>query len=110
MIQLLLLAVGHTIGGMRGLNLPRAVGLGAARLLLAFAVAVGISELFGLEGMAQGVLVLQGAMPAAVFSYLFAARYERDADDVAGIVLMSTLLGALTLPLLVSYALYLSGQ
>ena len=110
MIPLMLLALGHTIGGLRASNLPRAVGLGAARLLLAFAVAVGISELFGLEGMAQGVLVLQGAMPAAVFSYLFAARYERDADDVAGIVLMSTLLGALTLPLLVSYALYLSGQ
>ena len=34
-------------------------------------------------------------MPAAVFSYLFAARYERDADDIAGIVLVSTLLGAL---------------
>jgi predicted permease len=110
MIPLMLLALGHTIGGLRASNLPRAVGLGAARLILAFAVAVGISELFGLEGMAQGVLVLQGAMPAAVFSYLFAARYERDADDVAGIVLMSTLLGALTLPLLVSYALYLSGQ
>ena len=59
-------------------------------------------------GVAQGVLVLQGAMPAAVFSYLFAARYERDADDIAGIVLVSTLLGAVTLPLLVSYALWLA--
>jgi predicted permease len=61
-----------------------------------------------LQGVAQGVLVLQGAMPAAVFSYLFAARYERDAEDIAGIVLVSTLLGAALLPFLVSYALWLS--
>jgi malate permease and related proteins len=109
MIPLMLLALGHTVGGLRAHNLPRAFGLGAARLALAFVVAVLVSEVLGLEGMAQGVLVLQGAMPAAVFSYLFAARYDREADDVAGIVLMSTLLGALLLPLLVSYALYLSG-
>jgi predicted permease len=67
-----------------------------------------VSHLLGLSGVAQGVLVLQGSMPAAVFSYLFAAHYERDADDIAGIVLVSTLLGALTLPLLVSYALLLA--
>ncbi|HXS80305.1 MAG TPA: AEC family transporter, partial [Gammaproteobacteria bacterium] len=67
-----------------------------------------VSFALGLRGVAQGVLVLQGAMPAAVFSYLFAAHYERDADDVAGIVLVSTLLGALALPFLVSYALWLA--
>jgi predicted permease len=108
LIPLMLLALGNTIGGLRAHNLPRAFGLGAARLIIAFVVAVGVSELLGLEGVAQGVLVLQGAMPAAVFSYLFAARYERDADDIAGIVLISTLLGAAVLPFLVSYALWLS--
>ena len=108
MIPLMLLALGNTLGGLRAKNLPLAFGLGSARLLLAFAAAVGVSELFGLEGMAQGVLVLQGVMPAAVFSYLFAVRYQRAADDVAGIVLISTLLAALLLPLFVSYALWLS--
>jgi malate permease and related proteins len=108
LIPLMLLALGNTIGGLRTSNLRRALGLGAARLGIAFAMAVGVSELLGLTGLAQGVLVLQGAMPAAVFSYLFAARYERDAEDIAGIVLVSTLLGAAFLPFLVSYALWLS--
>jgi predicted permease len=108
LIPLMLMALGNTIGGLKAHNLPRALGLGAARLAIAFAVAVGVSFALGLTGVAQGVLVLQGAMPAAVFSYLFAARYERDADDIAGIVLVSTLLGALTLPFLVSYALWLA--
>ena len=108
LIPLMLMALGNTIGGLKAHNLPRAFGLGAARLIISFVIAVGVSYALGLSGVAQGVLVLQGAMPAAVFSYLFAARYERDADDVAGIVLVSTLLGAVTLPLLVSYALSLA--
>ena len=108
LIPLMLMALGHTIGSLKTHNLPRALGLGAARLAIAFAVAVSVSFALGLSGVAQGVLVLQGAMPAAVFSYLFAAQYERDADDIAGIVLVSTLLGALTLPFLVSYALWLA--
>lgn len=107
MIPLMLLALGHTVGGLRAHNLRRALGLGSARLLIAFGVAVGVSTALGIQGIAQGVLVLQGSMPAAVFSYLFAARYERDADDVAGIVLVSTLLAALALPFTVSYSLWL---
>ena len=108
LIPLMLMALGNTVGGLTAHNMRRAFGLGAARLIISFVVAVGVSFALGLSGVAQGVLVLQGAMPAAVFSYLFAARYERDADDIAGIVLVSTLLGALTLPLLVSYALWLA--
>jgi predicted permease len=107
LIPLMLMALGNTVGGLKAHNLPRALGLGTARLVISFVVAVGVSFALGLRGVAQGVLVLQGAMPAAVFSYLFAARYDRDADDIAGIVLVSTLLGALMLPLLVSYALWL---
>jgi predicted permease len=108
MIPLMLLALGHTVAGLRARNLRRALGLGSARLLIAFGVAVGVSWALGIKGVAQGVLVLQGSMPAAVFSYLFAARYERDADDVAGIVLVSTLLAAIALPFTVSYSLWLS--
>ena len=108
LIPLMLMALGNTIGSLKTHNLPRAIGLGLARLVIAFVVAVSVSFALGLSGVAQGVLVLQGAMPAAVFSYLFAAHYERDADDVAGIVLVSTLAGALLLPFLVSYALWLA--
>ena len=108
LIPLMLMALGNTIGSLKTHNLPRALGLGLARLAISFVVAVSVSFALGLSGVAQGVLVLQGAMPAAVFSYLFAAHYERDADDVAGIVRVSTLAGALVLPFLVSYALWLA--
>jgi predicted permease len=109
MIPLMLLALGNTLGGLRASRVPFATGWGLVRLLLGFGIAVGVAELFGLEGPAKGVLILQGAMPAAIFSYLFAARYDRNPDDVAGIVLLSTFMSALTLPLLVYFVLAVSG-
>ena len=109
MIPLMLLALGNTLGGLRAKRLPMALSLGGTRLVIGFVVALGVAELFGLEGISKGVLILQGAMPAAIFNYLFAARYDRDADDVAGIVLASTFVSALTLPLLVIYVLSVSA-
>ena len=44
-------------------------------------------------------------MPAAVFNYVFAERYNRDPDKVAAVILQSTLLAVITLPLLVGWAM-----
>ncbi len=109
MIPLMLLALGNTLAGLKVQRLPFAFGLGAARLVLGFSIALAVSVAFRLDGTAQAVLVLQGAMPAAVFNYLFAARYGRNADEVAGIVLVSTVLAALTMPLLVAFVLQLAA-
>jgi len=109
LIPLMLIALGHTIGSLYAKRLPFALGWGAARLVLGFAVSLGVAEAFGLDGVAKGVLILQGTMPAAIFNYLFSARYDRHPDDVAGIVLMSTLLSALTLPLLMAFVLSYAG-
>lgn len=109
MIPLMLLALGHTLGGLHTKRFPFAFGWGTVRLSLGFLVALAVAEAFGLEGVAKGVLILQGAMPAAIFSYLFAARYDRNPEDVAGIVLVSTVVGALLLPGLVAYVLWVSA-
>lgn len=109
MIPLMLLALGNTLGGLHARRLPFAAGMGVMRLVLGFSIAFAVGWLFDLDGTSRAVLVLQGAMPAAVFSYLFAARYDRAADDVAGIVLVSTVLAALLMPLLVTFCLQLAG-
>jgi predicted permease len=109
MIPLMLLALGYTLGGLKARNFKLAVGLAGARLVLSIAAVTVVILAFQLEGVALGVMLLQGVMPTAVFSYLFAARYARAADDVAGIVLVSTLLTAALLPLLVSLALKLAA-
>ncbi len=105
LIPLMLLALGHTLGSLKVARLSFASFWGFVRLGAGLFIAVLIAEILGLEGVPRGVLILQGAMPAAVTSYLFAARYDRAPDDVAGIVLMSTLISILTLPLVVAYVL-----
>lgn len=105
MIPLMLLALGNTLGELKVKRLNFSFGWGSVRLVLGFVVGHIVAWTFGLEGVAKGVIVLQATMPAAVFNYLFAARYNRAPDDIAGIVLVSTMLSALTMPMLVAYVL-----
>jgi predicted permease len=72
------------------------------RLLMGAAGGWAVAVLFGFEGVARGVLVLQSAMPVAVFNYLFACMYDNDPEEVAGMVVVSTVLSYLGLPFLVA--------
>lgn len=105
LIPLMLIALGNTLAELRMTRVGASLLWGAMRIMLGFAVAHAIAWAFSLEGIAKGVIILQGSMPAAVFTYLFAARYNRSPEDVAGIVLSSSLIAALMLPLLVAYVL-----
>lgn len=104
-IPLMMIAMGYSLAGFRVARLPTALGLGLVRLALGFGAGVAISSLLGLEGLVRNVVILQSAMPAAVFNYLLAARYNRHPEDVAGIVLVSSVIAAAALPLLLSWLL-----
>ena len=58
-----------------------------------------------LTPMARGVLLIQASMPVAVFNYLFAQYYNRRPEDVAAMVIISTLLSFGPLPFLIYYVL-----
>ena len=60
---------------------------------------------FGLGGTMKGVVIIQSAMPVAVFNYLFARMYDAAPEEVAGLVLLSTLLSYVTLPVIVALVL-----
>ena len=64
-----------------------------------------MTELLGITGIEQGVLIIQSAMPVAVFNYLFAQRYKRAPEEVAGMVAISTAISFITLPALLWYVL-----
>ena len=104
-IPLMLLALGQALSTLEVANLRTAAGLAAGRILLGLALAAGLVEALALEGTVRGVLLIQSAMPVAVFSYLFAARYERHPQDAAGAILVSTVASFLTLPALLLFAL-----
>ena len=104
-IPLMMLALGHALGTFRVEGLPVAVSLAAARLGTGLLVGVGITQVFGLTGVVRGVVLVQSTMPVAVFNYLLAARFDRHPEDVAGAILISTLVTFATLPALLLWAL-----
>ena len=99
-IPLMLITLGVSLAGLKIASLPRAVWLSVFRLVIGVAVGWGLAEAFGFEGTARGVLIIECAMPAAVFNYLFAQAHDNRPDEVAGIVLVSTALSFVTLPAL----------
>ena len=103
-IPLMLLTLGVAIArlqpralGPRALALPRQ----ARDLRRRRRSAVGLA--FGLPRLALGVLVLQVATPVAVTSYMLAAKYDARPDEVAGLVVVSTLLSVPAIPLLLAF-------
>jgi len=105
MIPLMLLSLGVSLARLQVRSLPRATALGALRLGMGLAVGLGLATALGLEGAARGVLIIQSAMPVAVFNYLFASLNQRRPDEVAGTIVTSTALSFATMPGLLWVAL-----
>jgi len=104
-IPLMLLALGYSLASFRITRPGKAIGIAVLRLALGFSVGIGVAELFGLEGTMRGVIIIESAMPLAVFNFLLAARYDRHPEDVAGAILISTLISFVTMPILILFAL-----
>lgn len=99
-IPLMLLSLGVSLAQLRVDSMSRALLLSVLRLGVGAAAGFGVAWLFDLEGAARGVVIIQMSMPAAVFNYMLALRYRSDPNAVAGIVIVSTVLSFLLLPLL----------
>ena len=104
-VPIMLLALGVSLARLQLGKLKVALFVALLRLGLGFTGGLLIAWLFGLEGAARGVLIIPSAMPAAVFNYLFAQVHGRDPAAVAGVVVLSTVIGFLILPGVVIVAL-----
>ena len=104
-VPLMLLTLGVSLASMRVVGFRRALALATLRLAMGAAVGVAVAALFDFDGVARGVLIIQCAMPPAVFNYLFAQNYDRKPEETASVILISTLISFLTLPLLLPFVL-----
>lgn len=104
-IPLMLITLGVSLAGMEIGGFKRSLLIAILRLAMGFVVGISAAELFGLEGMARGVLIVQSTMPVAVFNYLFAVRNDNSPSEVAGVVVLSTAIAAIILPALLWFVL-----
>jgi malate permease and related proteins len=102
-IPLMLLTLGVAISRLHPRSLRRALWLSVVKLAICIAVPVAVGRWLALPPMALAVLVLQVATPVAVTSYMLAAKFHARADEVAGMVVVSTLISVAAIPAILGY-------
>ena len=104
-IPLMLVSLGVAIADLRVRRTGKIVIISFIKLVTGFIVGYAVGDILGMEGAARGVLIIGAAMPIAVHNYMFAQRFDRNSDDTAGMIVISTILSLATLPLLMYLAL-----
>lgn len=102
-IPLMLITLGVAIARLGVGQLGRAIWLSAGRAVVCLVIAIATGWAFGLQSVPLAVLVLQITTPVAVTSYLLAEKYGADSDAVAGLVIVSTVMSIITLPLTLAF-------
>jgi len=91
-IPMMLITLGVAVAQLRSGQMSRAIWISLSKVAIGAGSAAMVGLAFGLPHEALAVLVLQLSMPVAVTSYLLAEKYGADADAVAGLVVVSTLM------------------
>jgi predicted permease len=72
-------------------------------LVVAPAIAFGLTWLLGITGAARQAAIIEASMPAAVITTVLALEFDLDAGFSTSVVFFTTLLSPLTLVLLIAY-------
>jgi len=102
-IPVMLITLGVALARLSPKRLWFPTLLSVIKVAVCVGIASGVGLWFNLPPVAFGVFVLQVSTPVAVTSYMLATKYGADADSVAGLVVVSTLLAVVTLPLTLAF-------
>ena len=104
-VPLMLITLGVSLASLKTGVWQRNFWYSLLRVLGGFGIGLAAVHLFNLTGTLRGVTLIQAAMPAAIFNYLLALRYQRSPSEVASLIVISTLLSFILSPVLISFAL-----
>ncbi|PTX57692.1 hypothetical protein C8N43_2363 [Litoreibacter ponti] len=102
-IPMMLITLGVAVARLKPRSVSKAIVTSVLKAALCIGAAWAAGVWFALDPVPFAVLVLQVATPVAVTSYLLAVKYEADGDAVAGLVVVSTLLSVLYIPLTLAF-------
>ncbi len=102
-IPLMLITLGYTLATLDVGSIWRGTYLALFHAAMAACVALVLVAVFGFTGTERGVFILQCMAPVSVATYLWITMYQEDhAADVAGMILVSTLLTIVLLPIVLT--------
>ena len=106
-IFLVLMSLGIALTRLKVISWTHASILGAVRVIIGPIIGFTLIKFLGLTGIAAGVLLIQSSMPSAVLTYLVGSMYseKRAVDNVASVIVTSTLMSFITAPIIVYISL-----
>ena len=106
-IFLILMSLGFALTRLKVKSWYKAIILGLIRVVIGPVIGLFVIKLFNLSGYSAGVLLIQSAMPSAVLTYLVGSMYSKKkvVDNVASVIVTSTLMSFITIPIIVFIAL-----
>ncbi len=106
-IFLILMSLGIALTRLKVFSLNKAIFSSIGRVILGPIIGYLLILYFELEGFAAGVLLIQCSMPSAILNYLVGSIYspKKIVDNVASMIVVSTLMSFITIPLVVFFAL-----
>jgi len=106
-IFLVLMSLGIALSRLKVVSWTHASILGAVRVIIGPIIGFGLIKFFNLNGFAAGVLLIQSCMPSAVLTYLVGSMYseKKVVDSVASVIVTSTIMSFITIPIVVYYSI-----
>ena len=106
-IFLVLMSLGIALSRLKVVSWTHASILGAVRVIIGPLIGFGLIKFLNLNGFAAGVLLIQSCMPSAVLTYLVGSMYSerKVVDSVASVIVTSTVMSFVTIPIVVYYSL-----
>ncbi|HWH80361.1 MAG TPA: AEC family transporter [Candidatus Binatus sp.] len=98
-IPIMLISLGYRLRQVESLQWGHALGGALVRIFGGFAVANLAVYLIGAQGVNRQVLLLYGALPAAVINFILTEKYRQDPGLAASIVVISTFVSVVTIPI-----------
>ncbi len=102
-IPTMIFALGYKLSEVRLNQVGRSFLFGGMRVLVGVMAGALVVWLFKLEGMVAQVIILQSAMPPAVFNFVLAEKYNQDSKTVASIILAGTIISIITTPIILAF-------
>ena len=106
-IFLVLMSLGIALTKLKVVSWYDSIILGLVRVLAGPIIGFSLISFLNLSGFAAGVLLIQSSMPSAVLTYLVGSMYssKKVVDNVASVIVASTLMSFITIPIIVFIAL-----
>ena len=107
MIVLILISLGVALTKLKVFSFKSSVISSIGRVIIGPIIGFILIKIFNLSGFAAGVLLIQSSMPSAILTYLIASMYspKEIVDNIASMIVVSTLMSLITVPIIVFIAL-----